>query len=103
MSVRRSNGPTVSAQFLHPIHQPILSQGSQDQIGPVSALFWASTFLSRGHLPVAQLYPVQLIAWRRGMFVQPEQLMNPEPVTSWRARRRLQADEIGGILLANFF
>jgi hypothetical protein len=35
MSVRRSKGPPVRAQFLHKIHKPVLIQGSQDEIASV--------------------------------------------------------------------
>jgi hypothetical protein len=39
MSVRLSKAPSVRDLFLHPIHQPTLSKGSQDEIASVSPLF----------------------------------------------------------------
>lgn len=41
MSVNRSHGPPVRAQFLHPIHQPTLNKGSQGEFALARTLFLA--------------------------------------------------------------
>jgi hypothetical protein len=39
MPAKRSTGPSVGVQFLHPIHKLTLSQGSPDEIDHAGSLF----------------------------------------------------------------